>query len=350
MASLTDIRHNALVRTGTNASPRRGSAYEDFITRVYLAAVHLGVPTRARLREDGLADAEIDEGIAELLARHFLVPTADPDTWDVVPPREAMARHAEEMEHRLALTRATAGEIESAWRRAVGRDAVRALPDLDLLGGLLDITSRVVAMHRDARTRLWWALDGSLAGRQLCEQALEDEGLLAVRDGVDLRLMLDTSLLDDPETMHLADRHRAAGRPVRVGNGIPFGAIVCDEEVTLVDLSSYDPDGYGSIEVRWAAPVAAVTALLEQVWQLCTPYGPTVASLGLGPGLGAAPLDERDQRILSLLTTGASDQVIARQTGVSVRTVERRVRYLMDHLGAATRFQAGVQAMRRGWV
>jgi DNA-binding NarL/FixJ family response regulator len=51
-----------------------------------------------------------------------------------------------------------------------------------------------------------------------------------------------------------------------------------------------------------------------------------------------------------LLTVGASDQVVARQLGVSVRTVERRVRYLTEHLGAATRFQAGVQAVRRGWV
>ena len=67
--------------------------------------------------------------------------------------------------------------------------------------------------------------------------------------------------------------------------------------------------------------------------------------MGAGP-----PLDERDRRILSLLTVGASDQVVARQLGVSVRTVERRVRYLTEHLGAATRFQAGVQAVRRGWV
>ena len=54
--------------------------------------------------------------------------------------------------------------------------------------------------------------------------------------------------------------------------------------------------------------------------------------------------------ILTLLAAGASDATIARQSGISQRTVERRVRALMDQLGAGTRFQAGVQAARRGWL
>jgi DNA-binding NarL/FixJ family response regulator len=64
----------------------------------------------------------------------------------------------------------------------------------------------------------------------------------------------------------------------------------------------------------------------------------------------AKQLDLRDARILSLLSDGRSDSTIARESGISVRTVERRVRSLMDRLGAKTRFQAGVQAARRGWI
>ena len=50
----------------------------------------------------------------------------------------------------------------------------------------------------------------------------------------------------------------------------------------------------------------------------------------------------------AIVASGAPDATIARQTGVSQRTVERRVRALMDQLGASTRFQAGVHAARRG--
>jgi DNA-binding NarL/FixJ family response regulator len=45
---------------------------------------------------------------------------------------------------------------------------------------------------------------------------------------------------------------------------------------------------------------------------------------------------------------GAKDETIARQLGVSLRTVRRRVAELMDELGASTRFQAGMEAVRRG--
>ena len=47
---------------------------------------------------------------------------------------------------------------------------------------------------------------------------------------------------------------------------------------------------------------------------------------------------------------GVTDAAIARQTGFSQRTVERRVRHVMERLGAQTRFQAGVQAVHRGWL
>ena len=42
--------------------------------------------------------------------------------------------------------------------------------------------------------------------------------------------------------------------------------------------------------------------------------------------------------------------MIAGQTVISQRTVERKVRTMLEQLGASTRFQAGVQAARRGWL
>jgi DNA-binding NarL/FixJ family response regulator len=36
--------------------------------------------------------------------------------------------------------------------------------------------------------------------------------------------------------------------------------------------------------------------------------------------------------------------------GLSLRTVRRRIAELMIELGADTRFQAGAEAVRRGWL
>jgi DNA-binding NarL/FixJ family response regulator len=60
--------------------------------------------------------------------------------------------------------------------------------------------------------------------------------------------------------------------------------------------------------------------------------------------------DTQRQRILDALAAGLKDEAIARQLGVSVRTVRRHITALMQELGASTRFAAGVAAVRRGWV
>ena len=61
-------------------------------------------------------------------------------------------------------------------------------------------------------------------------------------------------------------------------------------------------------------------------------------------------LDADTQRVLTYLAAGATDAGVARHTGQSVRTVERRTKRILTQLGATTRFQAGVQAARRGWI
>ena len=71
------------------------------------------------------------------------------------------------------------------------------------------------------------------------------------------------------------------------------------------------------------------------------------------PGLdGQRPAEGAgDQRLLlGQLAGGAKDEQIARALGLSVRTVRRRVAELLVELGAESRFQAGVEAVRRGWI
>jgi DNA-binding NarL/FixJ family response regulator len=56
------------------------------------------------------------------------------------------------------------------------------------------------------------------------------------------------------------------------------------------------------------------------------------------------------RRLLQLMSTGAIDEAIARELGVSLRTVHRRITRLQDLLGVRSRFQLGVVARERGWV
>lgn len=87
--------------------------------------------------------------------------------------------------------------------------------------------------------------------------------------------------------------------------------------------------------------VASLLTLFERMWELASP---------VNRGPSSDEIDRRDLTIVRLMSAGVADASIARQTGVSQRTVERRIRTLMEQLGSGTRFQAGAQAVRRGWL
>lgn len=133
----------------------------------------------------------------------------------------------------------------------------------------------------------------------------------------------------------------ACGTEIRTRHGVALGLVVVDRAVALVDITNHDATGIGSIIVRHPPLVSALAALAEATFAASTP-APT------GNTNARDRLGERQAQTLALLAAGASDSTIARQMGVSQRTVERHIRQIMDTLGVTTRFQAGVHAARRG--
>jgi DNA-binding NarL/FixJ family response regulator len=88
--------------------------------------------------------------------------------------------------------------------------------------------------------------------------------------------------------------------------------------------------------VRTPGVVDALRMLFDTLWRQSAPL----------PGTQPAG-DRPSTQILKLLAAGAKDETIARQLGLSLRTVRRRVAELIGELGATTRFQAGAEAARR---
>lgn len=65
---------------------------------------------------------------------------------------------------------------------------------------------------------------------------------------------------------------------------------------------------------------------------------------------GAEPLTERETEVLRLLALGLANKQIARQLGISEDTVKTHVSRLLAKLGAQSRTQAVLHAMRMGVV
>ena len=57
-------------------------------------------------------------------------------------------------------------------------------------------------------------------------------------------------------------------------------------------------------------------------------------------------LTDREYRVLALLADGLADQAIGGALAISVFTVESEVRAIMRKLGAASRTEAAVRAMK----
>jgi DNA-binding CsgD family transcriptional regulator len=144
--------------------------------------------------------------------------------------------------------------------------------------------------------------------------------------------------MEDKRRIAYVQKWAVAGEQVRLSvQPLPTLAVF-GTEVAMVSASAPDEPGSGRILVRAPALVSMVTLLFEQYWARSVPLGVSVDGQGM---------DDR-RRILELLVAGTKDESIARQLGLSLRTVRRRVADLMDELGARTRFQAGVEAARRG--
>jgi DNA-binding NarL/FixJ family response regulator len=64
----------------------------------------------------------------------------------------------------------------------------------------------------------------------------------------------------------------------------------------------------------------------------------------------STPLTPHEAEVLRLLAGGAKDEQVARLLGISLRTARRITANLSERLDAASRFELGVAAAKRGWV
>jgi DNA-binding NarL/FixJ family response regulator len=128
---------------------------------------------------------------------------------------------------------------------------------------------------------------------------------------------------------------------------VPVKMTIFDDKAAILPLRQ-PADMESRLVVHNPVLVDALSALFEMYWDRALPLHVNDGRAELA-GPDAAP-SEDDRHLLVLLVGGLTDQEIAAQLGISDRTVRRGVRAMMGRLDAATRFQAGYQAVLRGWI
>ena len=202
------------------------------------------------------------------------------------------------------------------------------------VGGMDAVRTTISRALHTAGSELCLQLCSSLDERRLMPHSLMVE---AVARGVRLRV------LHDQRGGNAAARQIAAtGAEVRLAARIPSRMLIADRRVALVlpppDATSHAP----AIAVGRSALLTALVEQYELLWE--------ISPRADGPAPARSRVTGRDAEILGLLASGLTDDAVAAQLGTSARTIRRRVAGLMRESAASTRFQAGVEAVRRGWL
>lgn len=166
--------------------------------------------------------------------------------------------------------------------------------------------------------------------------------------GVVWRVVYATEALERPGAWTEMRYAMAQGERARIAPTVPTKLAVADRRIALVS-PTLDPQRPTAVVIEDRALIDVLCTAFEAVWEEAVEI--PAASDDLDDAAPSRRGPTRDDLVfLALLASGAKDETIARELGIADRTLRRRTSDLLRRLGASSRFQAGVQASRRGWI
>jgi DNA-binding CsgD family transcriptional regulator len=135
-----------------------------------------------------------------------------------------------------------------------------------------------------------------------------------------------------------------SGAQVATAAVTPPAIVIVDRRMVLMPAPELsEGDAGGAFLLRDPGVAGYLASAIDCFWALALPLG----DVGTAPDGGLSPVD---QALLRLLAQGKKQQEIARSLQLSVRTVSRRIADLKQELKADSPLQAGMEAVRRGWL
>ncbi|NDZ69114.1 helix-turn-helix transcriptional regulator [Streptomyces cyaneofuscatus] len=319
------------------------SQRSESVYRAMLRWPHHGIAALAS--DTGLSEGAVCEALDELASLELLKPSAqEAGLLRPVSPTvglTALLANAEAQvctqQARVESTRAAIATIAAEHDHPHDHDHDRALR----LEGLDAVRARLEVLQRDTELECL-SLNPGGAHRPDARQAATPLNEEALRRGVTIRAVCRESVRNDADTLGYARWLTEHGGHMRTVPTVPIQMVLVDRKAAIVPLDPADPRA-GALEIRTLGAVNALYALFEQVWQQGTPFGeqpPTDLN-------GCTPTE---RALLQISAAGETDETAARKLGVSLRTVRRMMSSLMERLDAASRFQAGLHAAKRGWL
>lgn len=317
--------------------------------RVYQELVTSGSTDATDLAErSGLSGAEARGALARLAELGLITKQVGArERYAAAPPAVALGALLAEQRHALYRAELGLASLAEAYRSATADSSARDL--VEVLIGAHAVRHRFEQIQMGANAELHVMSETTHEVVASGESVAEGQ---AVDRGVRYHAIIERAMLDFPGAFEGLTSHMKHQQLVRVVERVPTKMIIADRAAALVPLSDgSNPDGGepAAMFVRAPGLIRLLIGLYESVWERAVPVRlvePNVIELDQ-PETEPTGLD---LRILSLLMVGATDAAIAKQLGLGLRTVQRRVAHMMDLAKVSTRLQLGWQAGRRGWL
>lgn len=312
--------------------------------RIYLFVLHrAGAELSEIVQRFGLPEDQVVSKLEVLREMGLLSRRMGTDGgYAAVDPRyafRAISDRLNESVRRIHDETPTLAEYFDLGRAATGESAqTRVITDADAVAGLysrlqLQVVGEFMAFDRPPYVTA----------------SLDPLEAVSLDRGVSWRAIYAASSFEIGGIWEEVEELARQGEQSRVVPDLPLKLAIADRSIAILSLTH--EAGHIETLVTESQPlVAALCDLFEFYWEraLRIPADRTLDVSESNPA-GRPPTHE-EQALLALIGAGLKDDVIARQLGMSPRTLRRRSQDLMTELGADNRFQAGVEAARRGWV
>ncbi|MEU6813031.1 helix-turn-helix domain-containing protein [Streptomyces sp. NPDC046831] len=309
----------------------------------YRALVSVGAAEVSDLaRRLALGERDTERAL-RCLERHGLAAqsSARPGRWVAAPPGVALGALLTQQRHELEKAELAAALLAEEYRAAAAEPAVHDL--VEVVTGAPAVAQRFLQLQLGATEEVCALVTGNPVVVSGAENDAEEQ---AAGRGVRYRVVVERAVLDLPDGV--AQLTAALGRDeqVRVAEKVPTKLVVADRALAMVPLTSHTAEP-SALVVHASGLLELLSGLFESVWRDALPL--RLGASGVTE-LGPDGPDGTDLEVLSLLLAGLTDASVAKQLDLGLRTVQRRVRRLMELAGVTTRLQLGWHAYEHGWV
>ncbi|MYU68145.1 helix-turn-helix transcriptional regulator, partial [Streptomyces sp. SID69] len=257
------------------------------------------------------------------------------------PPAVALGALLTRQRHELERAELAAALLAREYRAAAAEPAVHDL--VEVVTGASAVAQRFLQLQLGAAEEVCALVTGDPVAVTAPENEAEEQ---AAARGVRYRVVVERSVLDLPQALGGLTEALGRGERVRMADRVPTKLVVADRSLAMVPLTSHSAEP-AALVVHASGLLELLAGLFESVWREALPL--RLNTEGAAEEVPDGP-DATDLEVLSLLLAGLTDASVAKQLDLGLRTVQRRVKRLMELAGVSTRLQLGWHAHERGWV